>query len=239
LPKAEKIFEDNLKAGTVPEAAMAASTYAEGEVRRLPGRRATVEGLLELLKSCETVHFAGHGFYDATDPEESGLLCAMRRNEPTVLTMAAMLEQIGAVRARLVVLSGCETGLVEAADQLNDFLGLSSALLTAGAESVIGSLWRVNDLATALLLARFFRNWRTGGQSLAGALAAAQGWMCRELTVGATIAELERWADLPYVDRSAIKARTAELQAGEGLDSRPFENPIFWAGFSVNGAGRL
>jgi CHAT domain-containing protein len=70
-----------------------------------------------------------------------------------------------------VTLSACETGLGRAAG--GDLVGLCRGFLAAGARTLVVSLWRVDDAATAELMAAFYRQ-LTAGQSPAAALRAAQ-----------------------------------------------------------------
>ena len=79
---------------------------------------------------------------------------------------------LGLSRADLVVLSACETQL-GAQSQGDDLVGLNRAFLYAGAPTVIASLWSVNDDATAVLMAAFYRHLRAG-ESKVQALRAAQ-----------------------------------------------------------------
>ena len=59
--------------------------------------------------------------------------------------------------ADLVVLSACETGLGKISKS-EGIIGLSRALLYAGADNIIVSLWKVTDKSTAKLMVDFYSN---------------------------------------------------------------------------------
>src|SRR6476646_11909765 len=79
----------------------------------------------------------------------------------------------------LVVLSGCETGLGE---QINGegLLSLTRGFMYAGATRVVASLWSVSDIATASLMATFYRATEHDGMRPAAALRAAQIQMWKQ-----------------------------------------------------------
>ena len=60
-----------------------------------------------------------------------------------------------------MVLSACETGLGEVVGSEGVF-GLRRAFLSAGARSLLTSLWTIPDAETATLMARFYTRWLSG-----------------------------------------------------------------------------
>ena len=61
-------------------------------------------------------------------------------------------------RARLVTLSGCETGRLELGPG-DDPVGIGTAFLHSGARALVVSLWKVEDEATAELMEKFYAIW--------------------------------------------------------------------------------
>ncbi len=70
--------------------------------------------------------------------------------------MNLKLDSIG-----LVILSACDTGLGEIRNGEGVF-GLQRSFLVAGADKVMMSLWKVNDIATQKLICSFYRNYLAG-----------------------------------------------------------------------------
>lgn len=107
-------------------------------------RAAVVQG----LRDRALVHFAGHAVVEPRFPSRSRLLLA-NGDRLTVAEIAAARLRRGAV----VVLSACDTASGTVA-RGEGAAALSRAFLSAGAASVIGTLWRVRDRdATSLLTA--------------------------------------------------------------------------------------
>jgi CHAT domain-containing protein len=204
-----------------------------------PGVGATVGGVVELMESYPVFHFAGHGFYDNDEPLHSGLICASRNDESEVLSLRTLLDRASRIKSRLLVLSACETGRIEAGDVLDDFLGLPGGCLVAGADGVVSSLWKVDDRATCVLVAKFTELWDQRLTSVREALAGAQKWL-RSATAG----EL---ADFFAAERARLEDETNEALYERASDawrsfatapdprSAPFSHPIHWAAFAFTG----
>lgn len=102
-------------------------------------------------------HFATHGTLDSRFPELSGVILSLVDEKGKSQDGFLRLSEIYNLRlnAKLVALSACETALgTEIRGE--GLIGLSHGFMYAGAESVLASLWRVDDRATSVLMSRFY-----------------------------------------------------------------------------------
>ena len=137
------------------------------------------------------IHVATHGFYwngrqnqDEDDEEtsmtRSGLLFSGANNtlkggkiegvEDGILT-ARELSQMDLRGTDLLVLSACQTGLGEVSGE--GVFGLQRGFKKAGVNTILMSLWEVDDEATSLLMTSFYKE-LAKGKSKSEALKAAQ-----------------------------------------------------------------
>jgi CHAT domain-containing protein len=112
------------------------------------------------LQNYKYIHLATHGFVNSEKPELSGLLLAQvadSTNEQNdgILYSGEIFNL--KLNADLVVLSACETGLGQI-KKGEGIIGLTRALLYAGAKNLMVSLWPVSDESTSDLMIDFYKN---------------------------------------------------------------------------------
>lgn len=186
--------------GIVDSAPGAVAGDAPTEVRipRLPGTRAEADeigrlagadkskmwldfgasraGLLDAdLARFGILHIGTHGFAHPNRPELSGLLMSRFGEDGKKTQGLVLLGDLFTLRlrARVVVLSACRTGL-GANVRGEGFVGLARAFMYAGAPSVVVSLWSVGDESTAELMKGFYSRMLKDGKPGAAALRGAQ-----------------------------------------------------------------
>ncbi len=165
------------------------------QARLFLGPEATKERLLQ-LPTPGILHLATHGFFleDAPAPTgsravghfgalgdkllapalqepmlRSGLALAGARARPDATLVTALeLTGLDLWGTQLVVLSACDTGRGEVQPGQGVY-GLRRSLVVAGAETVVMSLWKVNDDSTRRLMESYYRN-LLAGQGRASAL---------------------------------------------------------------------
>jgi CHAT domain-containing protein len=138
------------------------------------------------------VHIATHGSIDVS----KGALSRLSFGGSDDATADLRSYDISLLRlgSPLVVLSACESGLGQFVDG-EGLVGLVHAFIGAGAESVLMSLWKVPDEATAQLMGAFYRELRHGTVPPEEALAAAQ----REMESSARWREPYYWAGFELI----------------------------------------
>jgi CHAT domain-containing protein len=228
-------------ANPVPPGNLVFSEWECEEIERLIGNerclmlwreKATEAEVRQWMRERNYLHFSCHGQYRLDAPLESSLRLA---GEDT-LTLGEILEGVYLPRAWLVVLSACETGLVDFREVADEHFGLPTGFLYAGVPTVYGSLWSVNDLSTALLMVKVYEGLEREGKSKPEALRDAQIWL-RDLTAREALTLVRRkeaelsgermaWADVAPLRRA--------LEWSDPNDC-PFAHPYHWAGFQCVG----
>jgi CHAT domain-containing protein/tetratricopeptide (TPR) repeat protein len=179
----------------------------------LTGAFATRESVLGAdLRPVRYLHFATHAYSDPLDPELSALVLSRFSGDGTAREGILRLHDLAGVKldADLVVLSGCETALGREI-RGEGLVGLSYGFLQAGARTVVASLWRVPDTATAVLMREFYRQVLSEQASAAVALQRAQ----EHVRSHPRWAEPYYWAGFQAVTVDPVSAARTTTKMGE------------------------
>ena len=129
------------------------------------------------LSKFNVLHLALHGYVNTDYPDQSALVFA-----PEHKNLYESMLQVRQIRnlhldARLVTLSACDTGVGPVGEEGVD--NVVNAFIEAGADSVVSTLWELEDHTTEHLMAEFYA--RLGkGESKGEALRDAQRQLIKE-----------------------------------------------------------
>jgi CHAT domain-containing protein len=202
---AENATEDLIGSGF--EGEQVAQMLEIGSDRRLLGRQgATTAAYRQLLQQSQAVLSAHHAKSDLDNPLQSYL----RLGNGTIALGELLLSRFPDLSD--VFLSCCETGLGTHSTLTDDIVTLGIGFLSAGARTVISSLWAVDDMATAIFSILYHQN-RQRGLSAAIALQTAQQEL-RYLT-GKQLETDYKAKIVTYLEAIHLQytARKAEIQA--------------------------
>lgn len=227
-------------------------------VSQLDGDRATPENVLQQLPGAMWAHFATHGFHQPglrapgdgrSQPPlpahrhplvSTGLILAGTndlRKEPVAMERrtallgrlnGATISNLDLSDTELVFLSACDTAVGEVFEGEGVF-GLQRAFHTAGAKSVVCSLWQVDDAATALLVQKFYENYWSGKYSALQALREAQLAIYRDPLL---LEEFKQEQKATFANARGLKYEPIQRSDSANEQRLP---PAFWAGFVYSG----
>jgi CHAT domain-containing protein len=146
VPLPESRYEIDTIAGDLPKP----STI-------LLGSRATETNFKQLpLSQYNVIHLALHGYADPEFPDRSALVFAPE--EPAKDDGLLQVREIRSLRldANLVTLSACDTGVGPVGEE--GVANIVNAFIEAGAQSVVSTLWELEDHATAHLMTVFYQH---------------------------------------------------------------------------------
>jgi CHAT domain-containing protein len=176
---------------------------------RLVAGAATEADVVPLLAESTTVHFATHGVVD--DEHSLDSFVALGRTGPGApidgrLTVAEVYDL--RLRADLVFLSACRSGRGRVTG--DGILGLTRAFLSAGAATVVATLWDVADEPSSQLVKRFYSG------------------LARDASKSRALRE----AQLGLIGR--LRSGKVRVRSAAG-ELRLTEDPALWAAFVVVG----
>lgn len=130
----------------------------------LSGAEATESRAKNIPSGYSILHFATHGVLDYTDVEKSWLALAAdpSAGEDGRLTLSEIWGITNLADCRMVILSACNSAI---GDTLVEGwpINPANAFLQVGVPTVLATLWKVDDEATARLIVEFYRSLRQRG----------------------------------------------------------------------------
>ncbi|KAI0026766.1 CHAT domain-containing protein [Vararia minispora EC-137] len=133
---------------TVAEAVKVCDHFPQSYTH-LSDRHATVNAVLEAMGQHDWVHLACHGAQDAHNPIDSAFFLHDGRLD------LSCLMGISSVRARLAVLSACQTA--KGSDKLpEEAVHLAAGMLAVGYRSVVATIWSIKDEDGPVIMDAFY-----------------------------------------------------------------------------------
>ena len=158
-----------MKFGDLPytkyEAEAIKSTLKGENIVEYQSKMANESNLLN-LKSPKILHIATHGFFIHSNLPNpmlnsgialSGANKSIKEKRDEGIVTALKLSGLNLRGTNLVVLSACQTGVIDT-DDTDSISGLNKAFIQAGASGVIVSLWSVSDEGTKEFMELFYKN---------------------------------------------------------------------------------
>lgn len=127
----------------------------------LTGKNATQSQVLNEICDYGILYFATHGISNPENPLDGSFLVLSGEGFDTCFLTAREIQEWRhncKLKAKLVILSACQTGLGKTHDA--GIIGLARAFQISGAKDVLMSLWNVDDRETAALMGKFFEIYR-------------------------------------------------------------------------------
>jgi CHAT domain-containing protein len=226
-------------------------TGAENRIPRLPASQAEADAIMSVtpwrsgfqalsfaanrkmamsgeLAKYRIIHFATHGLLNNEHPELSGIVLSMFDEQGQPQDGYLRLHDIYNLKlpVDLVVLSACNTALGKDVKG-EGLIGLTRGFMYAGAGSVVASLWKVDDEATAELMRLFYGYMLRDGLSPVAALRKAQvsmsqqkRWQAPYYWAGFVIQG--QYLQTERAERFAMRRLGLWLLAGVGLTATAF-----------------
>jgi CHAT domain-containing protein len=199
------------------------------QARVAAGANATGRFLRQEAPTANVLHLACHGKSGHVGAEDAYLLLADGK-----VTGNDLIEC--GIRARLSVVSACETAVANIGDLMHEAFSVGTALLVSGSAGAVATQWSIDDPATALLMTRFYEGMLEEDLPPPRALRRAQLWL-RDLDEGAERAYLSTRPALERAVRDAGLRATPRRPVASGKgEPRHYSHPVFWAPFVMLGA---
>jgi CHAT domain-containing protein len=182
-------------------------------------------------ETSQRILHTGHSQHFARRPQES---CLYLNNNQTITCPDLATSNL--TPYHLIVLSTCQTSIANHQTLNDEYIGLVSACLSGGASYTISSLWSIKDRASSPFFIHFYQQ-LAQHIPVPQALYHSSQWL-RTITnqeLSEFYQSLQQHPALDKAIRHKIDKIIAKLQQ-EVAATRPFQDPYYWAAFTVSGA---
>ncbi len=166
------------------------------------------------------------------DPEKPRIRSRRGEFDPEKCLTLPEIFSLRLKQCRLVVLSACETGITDISTSSDEYISILAGFFFAGTRNVLGTLWAVNDVSTAVFMIRFYETLLGENQPpVALTLKQTQEWMRSR-----TVADLLDWINgCKLINQKQREEMSNHLTEWYELTETPWRSPYFWAGFCAVG----
>ena len=242
----DKLFYADLEIESIKQYFLTQKTIV---LRGKEADRNALDSRIANLAEANCLHFSCHGSFNLETPADSCLLLNGADVDEEIdlnkcLTLGDLFnKEFNLNQCRLVVLSACETGMIDFNNVSDEYIGLPSGFLYAGSSSVVSSLWKVDDVSTAFLFIKFYENLQNYPELKQGDIAIALNealiWL-RNMTSEEgeeVLQEIQPYIDVMFKEKKDILKTSFLNGAKRRIKSnpQPFANPFHWAAFTAIG----
>jgi CHAT domain-containing protein/uncharacterized protein HemY len=184
--------------------------------------------LQDNLRNFKILHLATHGVFVPDSADKSYVLLGTGEQ----LTIPQIKTLTGLSNIHLVVLSACQTALAGPRQDGIEIASTAYHFLNRGAQSVMASLWLVNDGSTSLLMQQFYKNLANGTSEKPMTKAEALRQAQLSMLQGKVTAK-----DAPAGTRLGVVPKPEAQTTAANSRSPDFSHPYYWAPFILIGNG--
>jgi len=163
------------------------------------------------IRDYDIVHYAGHAYYDAANPSESGWLLSDGTLKASEITALGGFQPMPA----LLFCNACQSGRSDPWKNHDEIFGLANAFLLAGVQHYVGTFWEIVD-EPGLGFAKYFYESIAKGEAVGTALRSA-----RRAAADASGSQNLSWANyMLYGEPGANFTAADEVDASAGQSKR-------------------